>query len=305
MTSSNIYGKYHLPREVRSKLGQFQYKNDFGTNRVDSFKDLKEQILSGPVVRRIMGPRRFKIEIGAKQFNEALCCRHYFGVRRIQRLCRSAESLAGSKWATAWTLTTCYYAAFFAALELLHVTGIHVSYFSPDEIAELNTVALPSKDTLESGTYLGIATFNSVSSEIEITYAQTPTKPHEFAWHQLRQLVNQTQGTTNESIQQRKTILRLLGADHYGWAKPNDIRNRWNYVDAALFSERGEHLGIEMNSGIVDPKKAFRWGMDKHLNTSEENETVGIAYLRATLVEAIEHVANAVLPSKLAAKIAD
>lgn len=303
MTSSNTYGKFYLPREIRAKLALFQYQNDFGTSTVDSFKDLKEQILSGPVERRIMNSRRFKVEIPVKQFNEALCRRHYFGVRRIHRLCRSAERLANTKWATAWTLTTCYYAAFFAALELLHVTGTHVSYFSTEEIEELTTVALPSKDKLEAGTYLGVATFNATSGEIEITYAQSAQKPHDFTWHQLRQLIEQTEGGTEEASQHRRTILRLLGADHHGWARPNEIRNRWNYVDATLFSERGERLGAEMNDGIVQPRKTFRWGQDKHLHSSEENETVGIAYLRATLVEAVEHVAGAVLPQKLAAKL--
>lgn len=223
--------------------------------------------------------------------------------RRIHRLCRSAERLASTKWATAWTLTTCYYAAFFAALELLHVTGIHVSYLSPDEATEFTTVAPPSTEVLEAGTYLGVASFNTASGEIEIIYTKSPQKPHDFTWQQLRQLIDKTDGGTDESSQHKRTILRLLGADHLRWARPNEIRNRWNYVDATLFSERGDHLGLEMNEGIMQPKRTFRWGMDRHLHSSEENETIGIAYLRGTLVEAVEQVAAVVLPQKLASRV--
>lgn len=302
MSSFNAYGNYYLAREVRNKLGQFRYQNDFTVANVESFKDLKEQILSGPVTVHVMDAKRFKVQMKLEHYHEALCKRHYFGVRRMHRLCRSAERLASTNWATAWTLTTCYYAAYFAALELLHIIGKHVSYLSPDEATELNTRALPSKATVTAGTFLGIATFDPAADEVEITYTQTGQKPHDFAWHQLRELVQQTGAGAVDAVRHRETILRLLGVGPLGWSRPNEIRNRWNYVDATLFCERGETLGTGLNAKILSPKDAHRWGVLKHQPRSDQNEATGLAYLRATLVEAVDSVAQAVLPEKLALK---
>ena len=302
MSFSNAYGKYYLPREVRSKLGQFQYRNSFKSSTVDSFKSLKDQILGGPVEIRILDTKRFKAEIGVSLFHEALCQRNFFGIRRVHRLCRAAEQLASEKWATAWTLTTCYYAAFFATLELLHVFGRHVSYFSPEEMIEVNVRSLPSQHSVDAGTYLGIAVFNSSSGEVEVNYSQTAQKPHEFVWNQLRELVQQTPGQTAEAVRHRETLLRILGASTKEWSRPNEIRNRWNYVDAALFCERGEAIGMSMNNRILNPKDAHRWGEAKHLAVSDENKAIGIAYLRAVLVEAADQVAQVVLPSDLSRK---
>ena len=300
MSSSNAYGGYYLPREIQNQLAQFQYQNEFRAGAVETFKDLKEQLLSGPVTLRVMSARRFKAEMSMAHFHEALCRRHYFGIRRIHRLCRGAEMLAGHKWATAWTLTTCYYAAFFAALELLHVTGKHVSYFSPDEIDELNIRALPSTNSVEAGTYLGVAVYNSTSGDVEISYAQTGQKPHDFAWHQLKELVQQTVAENPDAIQHRKTLLQILGNGVQKWSRPNEIRNRWNYVDPVLFCERGESLGAGMNERILHPKHANQWARKKDLPVSQQNEAIGIAYLRATLVEAADCVAEAILPDRLA-----
>ncbi|MFT3868434.1 MAG: hypothetical protein QM715_08045 [Nibricoccus sp.] len=300
MSSFNAYSSFYLPREIKNKLVQFQYQNDFRASAVETFKDLKDQILSGPVTIRIMSSGRFKVEISLAPFNEAICHRHYFGVRRIHRLCRSAERLASTKWATAWTLTTCYYASFFAAVELLHVTGKHVSYFSPDEIDELNTRALPSNNTLSAGTYLGVATFNSQTSEVEIIYNHSETKPHVFAWHQLRELVQHTTTERADAVRHRETLLRVLGAGPHGWCRPSEIRNRWNYSDATLFCERGETLGASMSARILQPRDAHRWGEARHFSQSEENEATGLAYLRAALVEAVDNVAQAILPEDLA-----
>jgi hypothetical protein len=300
MSSFNTYGNYYLAREVRTKLGQFRYQNDFAGGTVESFKDLKEQILSGPVTVHVMGTNRFKVLLKLSHYHEALCKRHYFGVRRMHRLCRSAERLAVTKWATAWTLTTCYYAAYFAALELLHVIGRHVSYFSPDEIDELNARALPAKETVTAGVFLGIAAYDATGEDVEITYTQSGQKPHDFAWHQLRELVQQTGAETADAVRHRETLLRLLGTGGHAWDRPNEVRNKWNYVDPTLFCERGETLGAGMNQRILSPKDAHRWGIAKHLAYSEQNEATGLAYLRATLVEAVDRVAEAVLPEKLA-----
>ena len=300
MSSFNTYGNYYLPREVRNRLAQFQYRNNFRSATVDSFKSLKDQVLAGPVTIRILDKGRFKVEISASDFNEALCRRNYFGTRRMYRLCHAAEQLAAEKWATAWTLTTCYYAAFFAAAELLQVAGKHVSYFSPEEIDEVNTRSLPSQDSVGAGTYLGVAVFNSTSGDVELSYSQTGQRPHEFVWHQFKELVQQTTAQAADAVRHRETLLRILGATIKGWSRPNEIRNRWNYVDATLFCERGESLAKGMNDRILDPKSAHRWGGAKHHAISDENETIGLAYLRAILVEAADQVAQAVLPDKLA-----
>ena len=90
MSSFNAYGNYYLPREVKTKLGQFRYQNDFTGGTVESFKDMKEQILAGPVSVHIMDAKRFKVQMKLAHYHEALCKRHYFGVRRtaLGAVCR-------------------------------------------------------------------------------------------------------------------------------------------------------------------------------------------------------------------------
>ncbi len=302
MSSSNPYAQYYLAQEVKGRLGQLRYHNDLSVSTVEALKGLKEQILAGPVDLVIAHDNRFKVILKSEHYYEAICKRHYFGVRRMHRLCRSAERLAETKWATAWTLTTCYYAAYFAALELLNVTGNHVTYLSSSETVELTVRAKPSLFKVEAGVYSGLASYHEATDEVEVAYIRSRQKPHEFAWQQLKQLVNQTTTVNVEAVRHRATLLRLLGASAQHWSMPNEIRNLWNYIDPTLFCEKGESCGADLVDKIRSPRVAHDWGTRRHVHDSIQNEATGLAYLRAGLVDAVDQVANAVLPPNLAMK---
>jgi hypothetical protein len=301
MTSSNAFAEFYLAREIQMRLAKLGYRNELKVTAPEILKDLKDRVITGPVKVTILGEKRFKAVVSANHYYEALCKRHFFGVRRIYRLCQSAEHLAHAGCATAWTLTTCYYAAFFAALELMELTGKHISYFSPEEISQINEVATLGKPVATAGPYLGEAQLDSMSKEVEITYTQSGQKPHDFAWTQLHGLIRSVVPVTADALRHQGSLVRFLGQKGGApWSRPNEVRNLWNYTIAELFCEKGEVLGDSLKDYILAPKEALRWGIGKHVHRSEMNEASSIGYIRATLLGAIGRVSDAVLPENLA-----
>lgn len=302
--SSNPFAAYYLARHVREKLhSSLHYSNAINVSSPDSLKGLKEQLLTGPVEITISGDTWFSVTLPTKQYHEAICKRHFYGVRRVRRLGQCAKRLTGVKWTSAWTLTTVYYAAFFAALELLETTGRHVSTFSASEAAMISERALPSRFRLNAGTYLGVATVSLPDDEVEVVYRQNSTKPHEFAWHELDGLVRSVALTDPRALRHQEAFRRFLGAKA-SWAKPNEVRNLWNYGEARLFSEHGEAIAEDFVRLVQDPVAVIPWALGRHLHNSQEHEATGIAYLQTSLVQAVDAVADAVLPAALAKQCA-
>lgn len=302
--SSNPFAAYYLARHVREKLhSNLHYSNAIRVSSPDALKGLKEQLLTGPVEITVFSDTWFSVTLPTKQYHEAICKRHFYGVSRVRRLGRCAGRLAGVRWSSAWMLTTVYYAAFFSALELLEATGRHVSTFSGPELALLSQRALPSRFSLKPGTYLGVSAVNLPNDEVEVVYRLNSTKPHEFAWQELDALVRSVSITDSRALRHQEAIRRFLGAKG-SWAKPNEVRNLWNYGEPRLFSEHGESVAEDFVRFSQDSSAAISWALGRHLHNSQEHEASGISYLQVSLLQTVDAVAEAVLPADLARQCA-
>lgn len=303
---SNPFAEYYLAKHVLDRLStDLGYTNGLEVSSIDDLKGLKEQLLTGPVEMQVLNERWLQAKMPLRQYHEAICKRHFYGVRRVRRLGRCGSRLLGVKWSSAWTLTTVYYSAYFAALELLESSGRHVSHFSSQQAGDITTRATVSANraSLKSGTYLGIASVNVAADEVTIDYRQNTAKPHEFAWKELDDLVRNVTMTDPKGIRHQTVLRRFLGAKQ-DWSKPNDVRNLWNYSDPALFSEEGERVADAFIRHVTDPKDLPTWASDSQLPRAIEHEATGIAYLQASLIRTVDEVAKAVLPESLAIQCA-
>ena len=299
-TNSNPFTDYYLVREVLERLGKLGYRNDIKVSSPEVLKTIKERLITGPVEITLNQKNRFKAVLPARDYHEALCKRHYYGVRRVHRLCKSADRLASVKWATAWTLTTCYYGAYFAALELMELTGKHIIYLSPEEADQVDQFAKTSGYHVGAGPYLGIAQLDASNDEVEISFGPSAKKPHEFAWEKLDELVRTVVAERADAIRHQGSLIRFLGRDASApWSRPNEVRNLWNYTDASLFSERGDRAGKKMVEYVLAQSEAIKWGVGKHLHQCEEDHASSISYIRASLFNAVSQVADRVLPENL------
>jgi hypothetical protein len=304
-TSSNPFTEYYLVQEILGQLGALGYRNDIKVTSADTLKTLKERLVTGPADLTLGAKNRFSAVLQSRDYCEGICKRHYFGVRRIERLSRSAERLADKRWATAWTLTTCYYSSFFSALELLELTGRHMLYLSNDEAEQITVFAKAGANRLSPGSYLGVAQQGGNPSEIEVHFAPSGKKPHEFAWEQFAKLVGGVAAGSPEAVKHQVSMMRFLGRKGaMPWQKPNEVRNLWNYSDARLFCEHGETEGNKMAEFILAPKEAVKWGIGKQIHACDRDHATGLSYIRASLSGAIERVAQTILPERLAGQIA-
>lgn len=302
--SFNPFTAYYLANYVRNRLhADLGYSNAISVSSIEVIKNLKDQLLTGPVQMEMRGEKRFDVTMSLKQYHEAICKRHFYGVQRIRRLEKCALRLLGVRWSSAWTLVTVYYSAYFSALELLEASGRHISYFSSEQASEITTRAAASRFKLTAGTYLGSASVSIADDEVLIEYRYNQATSHEFAWTELDMLVRDVQMTDPKAIRHQDSFRRFLGA-RQGWNRPNEVRNRWNYGDPHLFSEEGEQLAEAFMGYVETPEDVISWALGRHLHNATEHEASAIAYLQESLAQTIDAVAEAVLPETLAKQCA-
>jgi len=178
-------------------------------------------------------------------------------------------------------------------------------YLSEDEAEQITVFAKTGSSTLSAGSYLGIAQQGGNPNEIEVHFAPSGKRPHEFAWEQFAKLVGGVAAGSPDALKHQISMMRFLGRKGASpWQKPNEVRNLWNYADARLFCEHGEAEGNRMAEYVLDPKEAVKWGIGKQIHTCDRDHATGLSYIRASLSGAIERVAHTILPERLAGQIA-
>jgi hypothetical protein len=246
---------------------------------------------------------RFEVVLRQDYFNQAVRRELYDGIVRIRQLEKSVQALSAGNTATAWLLTTCYYASFFAAIEILRCTGTFVSYFHSGAINRIKQQATSLVvANIEEGTYEGSAKYDVSTGQVTIIFARRHIRHHELTWQQMRCIIKQTKKSlTGVDAIHQEHLERFIGRDNAPfWRSPSDVRNYWNYENASLFGKNGEVEGAEFRKLAKNKGAAVNWGGQKKVVASNSSEACSIAFIMNALICAMEELSSVLLPESLA-----
>jgi hypothetical protein len=293
MSFSSTRDTYLFSRKVGTSLQDLKVvKAD--EEKPERLHSLRERLLYGQSVGvTVLSPTRFKVEINVQAYSQSLHKDLYFGLCRIGRLRNAVGNLRISKCASAWQVTTSYYAAFFAATELLRTTGVFISYFDGPAAASVSSHATGT-DVLEGGTFEGLAKWDDVNGVIQMEYSKRNIRHHDFTWQKCVALANGIASSAKPS--QRAFVelfLKLAGGPDSNWGYPSSTRNKWNYADADLFVARGEHFATQFRKLSASDSTAINWGKEGRL-TGEDSAVSAVAFVNSFLSQVLSDVSNIV-----------
>jgi hypothetical protein len=298
----NVRASGEIARHVRNKISALGYTNTDDKTRPEALYSLKDRLRYGPSDIQILGVNRFQVSLRGDYFNQAVRRELYDGVVRIKQLEKSVQALSTGNAATAWLLTTCYYASFFAAIEILRCSGSFVSYFHSPAINQIKQQATSVvAANIEEGTYEGAAEYDASTGQVTITFVKKHIRHHELTWQQMKRIITQTKkALTGIDAIHQEHLERFIGRDAApSWPSPSDVRNHWNYEDASLFGKNGEVEGAEFRKLAKNKGSAVNWGGQKKVASSHSSEACSIAFIMNALICAMEELSSALLPESL------
>ncbi len=291
-----------IARHIRQKVSDLGYTVSDDKSRPEALYSLKERLRYGPIDIKIVGKNRFQAVLSGMHFNQSMRRELYDGIVRIRQLEKSVQLLVLGDATAAWILTTCYYASFFSAIEILRCSGTFVSYFHNAAINKIKQNAGPGTgDNIEEGTYEGRAELNVTTGEVKITFVKRKIRHHELTWQQLKQIVAQTKkNLTGIDAVHQEQLEKFIGKESAPfWPSPSDTRNHWNYEDAALFGSHGENKGAEFKKLAKNKVAALKWGGQKRPAWSTEACASSVAFLMNALLGTVEELSEILLPKSL------
>lgn len=257
---------------------------------VSSARGVKQLVTDGVATLTILDPGVFAASLGPIQYFDSLRSDWRVGMNRVIRQEDAIDGLlAYSKSPPAWLLTTCYYGAFFAAVELLRIAGYFLSYFNTDDIAAITRNAPPSHFTLQPGPFVGVAQADPSSGIVVIRYGQNNTPTHALAWITLARVARAALvGSVDSNLLAFCQVLGMLPKTR--WPMPNETRNEWNYSNARRYESRGGEAGKLLWSLAADRAAVYRWARRPRLDPNEQNCAAAVALARAALIDVMREL---------------
>jgi hypothetical protein len=276
MSFSSNRETYIFSRHVGASLHDIGFQQ-VEEDRPERLLSLKELMTSQNVGISISTASRFQIEMRPREYCEALHKDLYFGLNRIGRLRHALRHLNASSCTSAWQVTTCYYASFFAATELLRTSGTYISYLDTETAQRVASLGSPP-GRIDEGTYEGVATFDQLVPCIRIQYSKRKVTHHKFTWQKISDFTKGiVKGGGASERRLSETFLTLIGtAQGSAWELPSDTRNTWNYAQSDLFSKKGEQHAEEFRKLCCADSAALNWAKTlRHCNSSSEATAMG------------------------------
>lgn len=252
----------------------------------------------------LMQTDRFEAALAYGKYFQALRHDCFDGVLRARRHQMGVKHMSHEvPIPTAWVVVSCYYAAYFAAVELLRAAGIWISFFSGDEVQSLTAQSTGTGGaTLSPGSYLGRASWDQKDNTIKVTFCRQARGSHEIVWSEIVQkLLQRTSPRTSEELSSVERFKQLLGAGKNAWSSPSETRNRWNYQIANLYSMQGDQTGEAMRKLISGSQAAYGWAKRKKIPQSQSAEASALAYVMNILSEVLDQTRTIIFhPATLA-----
>lgn len=195
----------------------------------------------------------------------------FLGATRVKRQHEATVKLKDAGGASAWTLVSAYYCAYFACLELAKTLGRFSISLDADEIELLKAKATGSH---HAAFFLsGHTNFSGREYAGKLLFKASGTRPHVAAWESAQFALRRTLGGRSWPDAQR--FLELVDNQN---SSPSAIRNTWNYKRSDFYGAAGELRAKEFRKLLGNAEGAYLW-MSQRRGVLSDLEPCSIAAL--------------------------
>jgi hypothetical protein len=278
---------------IKDPLGEIGFRQSSNRSIACSFKDL---LRTGEAsVDRELSQGRYDVGVGNEKLYEALESSFFHGTHRFLKQLQLSYALSENEFQpAAWRVVTHYYACFFAANEILRLSGVWCFFINSDD-AKCITEISPVGVEVSAGTYL---LYPDLSDE-EISCKMVKTTDgggiHRIMWSQLSATtsIKRTKISSGSDLLRYDNLKMVLS--NSSWPIPSNIRNHWNYENPSLYGKSGE--AEVKHSAFCNPSKSMKWATKIHKTHALSDELSGLSYLCSLLHELIKYSLPLVLTS--------
>jgi hypothetical protein len=279
-----------LKDQVRAQVGLWNYQAtpEDEINHHDSFREL---LTSRTPLCRIDSQYINQIEVivDEQRYHSSLSKDFHSNYIRIQKLfetCTNPDCIEHTP--AAWNLVTSYYTSFFCASEFLRLQGHHILFLTEEDIHQIKSISSTSTAHLEQGSYTTSVCLDSTEG-FRIVLRKVNIRHHQYVWDHFKMTLDRALKSIDTlSGTNRIKILSAIGGNDKCIPRPSDIRNKWNYREAAFFSSTGEKIASQYMKMVKSYKSTSGW-FEKSKTTNDTGQLAcGISFLCHSLKEAIE-----------------
>ncbi|MBE0470998.1 MAG: hypothetical protein IBX55_16005 [Methyloprofundus sp.] len=277
-----------------------KYLTKVSFERPDAFFELsprgtlKNTILNGNGLDiYILDSNRFRVKLQAQRFYEAITTDYHYSSQKIQNHRKIVETLLEAKSPGAWILVTAYYQSFYAANEILRLTGAYNSTFDKEAISFLNANNSTTVKLSESThTYKGSVSSTTQDGNIEVTFQSHGDKPHLQVWQGLFSLLKQSNySPTHKNIRRIERFKKIIDSSCKDFPIPSALRNKWNYSKIDAYDRSQDDKFSQMMHMLASPdfSNVKEWGARKLQHIDESTHVESLCYVNNILENTITH----------------
>lgn len=276
-----------ITKKITRLSNEYNIKDFSKCTWKDGFKNLLLHDDSLKVVAKSSSEFEFYYEIGGRPsvdnsyITSSLISDFVINSRRVKQQYRSAlEMKSNSNIAAPWVLVSIYYAAFFAANEILRTEDVISIGLNDEEFGYLltrNTMNLLGHKALFEKK--GSRNYHGMFENQKIVFKSVGTKPHEQAWKKVSQ-------TLKSCIEQEGwhelTKYVQISDGVGGWSNPSQTRNLWNYKRADFYSKKGQQICQSMYQNFGATRRATDW-LERGLPLDDASNCAALASIAELL----------------------
>jgi len=278
---------FTIARSIKRRISALGYITTDEKLEPETIDGISDCLTRGVSDLSVQALNRFTVRLNRKVFNRAVRRDFFYGAIRIRKLNNAARCLLLNNEASAWALTTCYYASFFCAVELLRCSGTFITYLTEEQIQSIleRSQVPPVGARLETGTYEGIAKYDSATEEVSIAFVKRNIRHHAFTWTQIKEIIKESgRSVTGVDATIQRRLEQFMGQESGpAWPSPSDVRNFWNYEQSSHFGAPGEKICGTFKKLLITRGSALKWGAGQTAYPGHDIKAAAMAFIMNVL----------------------
>jgi len=255
---------------------------------------LKSLILNGNSVDiRVVADNEFLVEIQDNIYYSSLSVSYRYSKYKVERQGYLINTiLSDQNSPMVWAMISAYYLSFYAALEIMRVSGRHQMHFYPEMINDINSNNISGSSLTNHGDYTGQFLDVDAGGTVSISFKRTGNRPHSSCWKNISDILKSSEIRQIQDIRRRRelqVLKNMVDQNFVDSFNPNDIRNHWNYSKADAYSFENDSI-FDIFKNIFENKVCdTNWITGNIIPKTSPREVVGsIAFLSNVLIRSFK-----------------
>ncbi|MBI2388607.1 MAG: hypothetical protein HYV09_03235 [Deltaproteobacteria bacterium] len=250
---------------------------------------LKSMIADGKADIERVAVDVLRVELSEQDVAVGLAREWRLGFTRVAKQNDALTAMkANTDIPTSWVLVSCYYAAFFAAIELLRVQGRMVFYFEPDDISRIRQYS-SGAHPIAAGNY-AFEFGQAAGGTVVFLGRKTAERPHHAVWKHMGAALGCLNCSDDTAVRVRRLLEFMGSVAQPEWPSLNETRNRWNYAAPELYGTTGEKEGKHFRQLVGDDKALFAWARSRAIKPTTAEAPVPVALTQMLLLKVVRQL---------------